>query len=803
MKKFKVISGGILALLILVFIGALIFAGHVARKGLPDYATDVKLRGMTDEVTIYRDAYAVPHIFARNEPDLYRATGYVMAQDRLWQMDLIRRATSGRLAEIFGDSLVDADLLMRMLRMPEKSRRMLSAADPAIVASLAAYADGVNQYLETHRDKLPLEFTLLGYAPEPWAPEHTINLIGYIAWMGANTTPRKGFYYRAGRLLGFDSPAYKELLPDPSLQTTVIHPDFKLPAAGAPLGAWLTTKTDALADLGLLLSPASNNWAVSGERSETGKPLVANDMHLEFSLPGIWYQMHQVVEGGLDVTGVALPGSPVIIAGHNARIAWGMTFVHQDAMDFYKETINPENPLEYRFNDAWRPLTVRPEVIKIKGGAAVTREVRSTHRGPIVSNEKDFGKGEAVSMRWLGMDDSNEIQAIYKLDRARGWEEFREAVRGFSAVGVNVVYGDVDGNIGLATCAGVPIRAKGDGLMVAPGDTDDFDWKGVVPFEELPLTYNPPGGAVSSANNRPADASYPHFIGSAFDRNRIERIRRLLAEKPKFTVEDFARMQADITSARAEEIVPILVGELERILDLAPEEKVVLALLKGWDFRYAADSAAPLIFETLYWRLAREIAGDELGPGLTDDFLGIAGEGFMAKILGNPDSPWWDDVRTADRRETASDILHRSFTATVAELDNAWGGDIKLWSWGAAHTLTLRHPLSRVRLLERIFHLNRGPFRLGGNFDTPNAYSYPRARGPQVTQGPSQRHIFDTADWNRSLSVLPAGESGIPASPHYGDQTKLYVSDRYHADYVARDLIEKAAKYKMKIGKAD
>jgi penicillin amidase len=802
-KKLKIFGGGLLALLILAFIGALIYAGHIARKGLPDYTTDVKLKNMTDEVVVYRDAYAVPHLFAKTEDDLYRATGYVMAQDRLWQMDLIRRATSGRLAEIFGEGLVDADLLMRAVRIPEKSRRVLAASDPAMVKSLAAFADGVNQYIESHRTRLPLEFTLLNYVPEPWAPEHSLNLIGYIAWMGSDRIGIEGFFYRAGRLLGFDSQAYRELLPDPARTKTVIHPDFKLPPTKLPLAAWLGQKNSALAELGLAPSAASNNWAVSGDRSETGKPLVANDMHLDLFLPGIWYQMHQVVEGKLDVTGVAFAGSPTVVAGHNGRIAWGMTFVHQDAMDFYKETINPRNPLEYRFNDAWRSLEVRPESIRVKGGKIVVREIRYTHRGPIVSDEKDFGKGEAVSMRWLGMDDSNEMRAVTKLNRAGNWNEFCGAARDLVAVGVNVVYGDVDGNIGMYTCAGVPIRTKGDGLAVAPGETDEYDWKGLVPFEELPHSTNPPDGAVSSANNKPADETYPYLIGHSFDPNRIERIRQMLAEKPKFSVEDFARMQADIKSVRAEKMAALLVPELLRMTDLAPEEKAALDLLKAWDFRYTADGAAPLIFERLYQRLARDITEDELGPELEDDFLATASGDFMAGILERPDSVWWDDVRTKDKRESASEILRRSFGLAVASLENDFGGDARVWSWGQAHSLTLKHPLSHVRLLEKAFRLNRGPFKLGGNFDTVNAFSYPRSRPFQVTAGPSQRHIFDTADWNRSLSILPTGECGVPASPHYGDQAKLYIEDKYHPDYVARDLIEKSAKYRMRIGKAE
>jgi penicillin amidase len=371
------------------------------------------------------------------------------------------------------------------------------------------------------------------------------------------------------------------------------------------------------------------------------------------------------------------------------------------------------------------------------------------------------------------------------------------------AVGVNVVYGDVDGNIGLYTCAGVPVRAKGDGLMVAPGETDEYDWKGLVPFEELPHSYNPPDGAVSSANNRPADAAYPYLIGHSFDANRIERIRQMLAGKPKFSVEDFARMQADLKSVRAEKLAALLIPELLRMTDLSPEEKTALDLLKAWDFLYMADGAAPLIFETLYQRLAREITEDELGPELEDGFLAAASGDFMAGILERPDSVWWDDVRTTDKRESASEVLRRSLGLAVASLENDFGGDARIWSWGLTHILTLKHPLSQVRILDRVFRLNRGPFKLGGNFDTLNAFSYPRSRPFQVTAGPSQRHIFDTADWNRSLSVIPTGECGVPASPHYADQTKLYIEDKYHSDYVDRALIEKTAKYRMKIGKAD
>jgi penicillin amidase len=792
MRIVKRVVLGFLVLLTVALTAAFFYARHLARKGLPDYNADVALRGMTGTVVVYRDAYAVPHIFAKNENDLYRATGYVMAQDRLWQMDLVRRATSGRLSEIFGKIAVDADLQMRLVQIPEKSKRMLTRTEPAIVRALEAFADGVNQYIESHRKNLPLEFSLLGYAPEPWAPEHSLNLIGYIAWMGSNSTTTESQLYRAGRTLGFDSEKYRELLPDTMKNQTLIHPGFKLGPEGRTLGAWLTDNTHAFEALGVALSPASNNWAVSGERSVTGKPLVANDMHLEFGLPGIWYQIHLAVEGRLDATGVALPGAPVVVAGHNERIAWGFTFVHQDAMDFFRETINPQNPGEYKFNGTWRPLDIRREVIRVKGGTAIEKAVRSTHRGPIVSDARDFAAGEAVSMRWLGMNDSNELRGAYLLNRARNWDEFKTAMKDFVAVGVNTVYGDVDGNIGLYTCAGVPIR-KGRGLMVRPGDTDEFDWTGIVPFEDLPHSYNPPEGEVSSANNKPAGDDYPYPIGEYFETNRIARIREMLGEKQPFAVEDFARMQADIKLTRAEKTVPVVTAELDKATDLSPLERRSFDLLKSWDFQTPPESPTPLIYETLYRRLSRNLVEDELGP----DGIIMASRYFMEYVLAHPESGWWDDVRTKDVRETRADIILKSFREAVAAIAKDHGNDPSRWAWGMDHTLTLRHPMAQVVWLDRIFHLNRGPYQMGGSQDTVCPFSFPAVRNFQAAQGPSHRHIFDTADWNRSLTVIPAGESGVPASRHYADQTSLYLKNAYHADYVSRDLIEKSAKYKM------
>ncbi|MGD0781567.1 MAG: penicillin acylase family protein [Candidatus Aminicenantales bacterium] len=796
MKIFKRILSGLAALVLVAAAGAFFYGRHLARRALPDYSADVRLAGLKADVTVYRDEFAVPHIFAGNEDDLYRATGYVMAQDRLWQMDLIRRATAGRLSEIFGQKLIDTDLFMRLLRIPDKSRRALAQTAPPMVRALEAFADGVNQCLAALGKKLPLEFALLGYAPEPWLPEHTLNLIGYMAWMGADTTAEDRFLDEAGRKLGFDSEKFKELLPHPELYKTVIHPDFKPDPGRLRAASIIGGARTQLRALGLSISAASNNWAVSGARSVTGKPLLANDMHLDYGLPGIWYQIHQVAEGSLDVTGVTIPGSPFIVAGHNDRIAWGYTFVEPDALDLYRETVDSAPPGRYRFNGAWHPLEIRRETIRIKGCSEAVRTVRSTPHGPIISSEADFARGEALAMRWVGLDDSNESRAAYEMNRARNWKEFTAALRNFAAVAVNTIYADVDGNIGLYTCGSIPIRRKGDGLGVLPGDSDEYDWTGRVPFEALPHTFNPPGGAVFSANNKPAGDDYPYSIGHYFTRERVDRIRELLAEKPRFGIDDFIRMQADLKSRRAESLGRIFSGLLDRAADLGPDERRALGLMKAWDAEFRADSPAATVFETLYLELIREAVGDELGPELLGAFLNTIARPLLAYLVDHPDSPWWDDVRTPDKRETFPDILRRSFAAAVLRLEKELGNDPAGWTWGRVHTLTLSHPLSQVRVLDLLFHLNRGPFPLGGNFDTLPQQHYAMDGDFKVLMGPSQRHIFDAADWDRSLTVIPTGESGLPGGPHYGDQTDLFLRGRYHADYVARDRIEATARYR-------
>ncbi|MBN2774889.1 MAG: penicillin acylase family protein, partial [Prolixibacteraceae bacterium] len=575
MKILKRILLALLVLIVLVVIAGLFLLNNIKNGALPDYNKNVQLRGISSEVRILRDKYAIPHIYAENEADLYRAVGFAMAQDRLWQMDLLRRATEGRLSEMFGEMTLETDHLMRALRIPEKSEKLISSSDPEIIAALEAFADGVNQYMENNQ--LPPEFKVLGYKPDPWKPVHSINLIGYMSWDLTSGWDTELLLNQLSKEVSEEK--LNELIPNIKNHPTAIFPDMGIPEGFAE--GSILAGSQKLEELGLEVFYGSNNWAVAGKKSTSGKPLLANDMHLGLFAPGIWYQMHQVVNGKLNVTGLVLPGQPFVIAGHNDSIAWGMTNVMVDDLDFYFETLN-DDTTKYLLNGEWKDLIIKNENIGIKGAEPVSRKILFTHRGPIVNHFQNM-KEKPVSIHWLGNEMSNEIRTVFKLNRAHNWSDFRDAVKTFKSVSQNIVYGDVLGNIGLQTSAGVPIR-KGNGIQVYPGDTDEYDWQGLVPFEQLPYEFNPERGYVSSANNKTVPEDYPYYISHWFATpDRINRIREMLEAKEKLGIPDFQAMQSDFNSALVDRMMPHFLPALENCSDMNETEKAAYEKIKTWD----------------------------------------------------------------------------------------------------------------------------------------------------------------------------------------------------------------------------
>jgi penicillin G amidase len=779
-----------LLLIAVIITAGYLFLENIRTGSLPDYTKDVQIHGLNGEVTIIRDSFAIPHIFARNESDLYKAVGFIMAQDRLWQMDLLRRVTQGRLSEIMGRGQLETDLLMRALRIEEKSKKVKAQSSPEILQALRDFSEGVNLYINNY--PLPPEFKILGYEPEPWKPEHSLNLIGYMSWDLTSGWDTELLLHKIRQVVKKEH--FNYLIPGFDNHDTDIYEDFKIPGL-LPSGTLLSANEN-LEKLGMEIFNGSNNWAVSGKKSKTGKPLLANDMHLGLFAPGIWYQMHHVAEGTVNVTGLVLPGQPFVICGHNDSIAWGMTNVAVDDLDFYIETLNEDSTC-YLLNGVWTDLQTKEVRIETKKGKVITEHLKFTHRGPLVNRFKKHEE-PAISIRWIGNEDSNEMCTIYLLNRANNWSDFRNAVRSFKSISQNIVFADVKGNIGLQCSAGVPLRRAG-GINVFPGDISLYDWQGFVPFEELPFEYNPERGFVSSANNKTAPDDYPYPIGNWYSLpDRIDRIREMLEVTEKHGVEDFCRIQKDFKSKKAERWIQEILNALNNETDWNNQEKRTLEILKSWNLEMGKESRAASVFDIMYRRIAESMVKDELPAQLFEEFKNerILIENLNLNTLRKKDSPWTDDISTPGK-ESFNDIIIKAFKETVNELSDHLGDDPDQWQWGKIHTFTLNHPLSAVKLLDKVFRMSSGPFQMPGSYHTVCPYSYSFNNIYKVNHGASHRHVYDLADWNNSKTIIPTGTSGIPASDFYLDQTEKYLSNSYHADPYTIEAITTNARFRM------
>jgi penicillin G amidase len=787
MKVLKISIYTLLSLIIIVLIAGLIILSVTKRQALPKYKGEITLTGLSGEVKVYRDERGMPHIYANNEHDLYFAVGYVMAQERLWQMDLIRRATTGRLSELFGKEYVQTDLFLRSLDMAAKSKKVIEEEDPAIISCLQAYSDGVNRYIKEAGRKLPPEFIILSYKPEPWTLDDMANIIGYMGWdLASGNLSFDIFCRKLVQKIGNAKAA--ELIPDWKAVNSVVFPEFRLNEQTIKDIELFIKSMDKLPALGLSTFSGSNNWAVSGKRSETGKPLLANDMHLALGSPGIWIQMHEVVPGKLNVTGVVVPGQPFIVAGHNEKIAWGMTNLMVDDIDLFSEKINPADSNQYFFNGQWKNMKVRKEIIKIKGGKQDTLYLRFTHRGPIISRLR--GINDAVlSMQWAGFDKSDEIRSVYLLNRASDWNEFRTAISYFRTISQNFVYADKEGNIGLNTGGGIALR-KGNGTMIRNGETDEFDWKGYVPFEQLPYSFNPENGYVSSANNKTVNDRYPYYISSIFALPyRINRIRQMLNGKEVFTISDFRKMTNDQHSDYAALLTPFILKACKDGEGLNSLEKAALNTLGRWDYNMSKDLVAPSVFEFFRPGFARNLLADELGT-----LNGTISDYYIYRILKEGPDEWVDDI-TTPQKESLDDIILKTFKECVAGLGNKYGQDTTMWKWGDIHKIVLEHPLGTVKILDRLFHFNSKEYKVGGSYHTVSPYSY--GADLKVNHGASERHIFNTADWDESLTIIPTGNSGIPSDEFYLSQTDSYINGKFYKDAFTENAVKAAAKYTL------
>jgi len=775
-------------LIVVILLTAIFLVKSIKKSGKPQYDGEITLSGLSGEVEVIRDERGMPHIYAENEDDLYMAVGYVMAQERLWQMDLIRRATTGRLSEIFGEDYIETDLFLRSLRMDDKSKMVIESMDSEILSCINRFVDGVNQYIEQAGKNLPPEFKILRYKPEPWSAEYTANIIGYMGWdLASGNLSGDVLTYKMIEALGEE--ISRQLIPFYNYTGTTVFPDFKMDKSLlADLGSAISAM-DKTAELGLTSFTGSNNWAVSGEHSETGLPLFSNDMHLGLSSPGIWIQMHQVVPGKLNVTGVVVPGEPFVVAGHNENIAWGMTNLMVDDIDLYKETLNKDGS-KYFLDGEWQDISVEKEIIST-GKEEVEREIRYTHRGPIISAFRGIKDAE-LSMRWAGNDFSNEVKSVYLLNRAVDWDEFNKAISSFNAISQNFIYADINGNIGLHSGGGVAIRER-HGALIMPGDTSLYDWKAYVPHNQLPYAYNPECGSVSSANNKTVNEDYPYYIGTYYARPyRINRIRQMLAEKEVFGVDDFKRMICDRKSNKVEMILPYLNEALSEV-ELDGLEKEVADALADWDYVMSPDLYCPTFFEYFVNVLEADLLADDMGD-FYRELSGNIKDYYLFMLLSGQHNLFVDNKET-DETEDLSSIMLASFHNTINILSETYSGDTSEWIWGDIHKFTAEHPMGSMKILDRLFDLNVGAYSVGGSDHTVSPYAY--TANFVINHGASERHVYNPADWDESYTVIPTGISGVPSSEFYCSQIEKYCNDEFYKDHFSRGAVEAAQKYSM------
>ena len=779
----------LLILVVLLAVTVLAYGFWVWRRALPRASGALVASGLEKPVEIVRDRWGVPHIFAASDEDAAFALGYCHAQDRLFQMELSRRASQGRLAELLGPSFVKTDTLFRTVDLFGPGARMLRSARPEVRAAFTAYAKGVNASVAALGTRLPPEFEVLRTDFAPAKADDFVGVLGLMMWGLNQAWTFDPLFEKLVTKVGPERAA--ELFPYDRGGRPSVHPE----ATALELSLFqLSPEQEEL--LGFLPSlRASNNWVVGPKKSATGHPLLANDPHLGHGLPGIWYEAH-LVTPTQDVVGVTVPGLPFVSIGHNREIAWGFTNVMLDGADFFVETLRPETG-EVMSKGEWVKLETREEVIKVKGGADVSLKVVSTPHGPIVSDLL-AGEQRALAYQWnYAAAGPNEVDGFYELVRARNWEEFRAAVRHFGALAQNVVYADRAGHIGLQTTGAVP-RLKGtwDGSGFREGATGAEDWDGFVPFENLPSSFDPPEGWLASANN-PTLVAMPYYISSQWEPvDRYTRIAELLQAKDKLSLLDLKAIQRDTLFVSARQMTPALLAAFKAKPTTDGPITAALHALEAWNFDMRADGVAPSVFAVFYRRLFHEVFADEMGDDLAKGYRSrgnLSAIMLTAVMAGGPER-WFDRVDTP-ALETRDETLRAAFAKAVAELVSLLGPDGSVWTWGRLHTIELQHPLGRAsKALAPLF--NRGPFPLSGTTSTVNKGEFAE-ESFEVKSGPSMRQLTDLGDVAHALAVISSGQSGLPASAHYDDLLPLWLAGDYHPLLMDRSDIDRVAEGRL------
>jgi penicillin amidase len=745
----------------------------IAGSGVVWWMTPVPCRGAfpvpgaDTSLEVICDENAIPHIFAGSERDAYYALGYMHARERLWQMEFMRRLGAGRLAEVLGEPALKVDRFIRTLGLYRISEEDTGRLPPDMRAAFDAYAAGVNQWLSTRPEPLPPEFHLLGFEPETWKVADSLVWGRLMALRLGRNWQAELVQERLVQSLSKRNLPLKwldELWPD--------NPDT------APITLRHASRQAAL-DVDRiweslphgLTHGASNTWVVHGRHTDTGKPILANDPHLAFGVPGTWY-LARIETPQLKLTGATVPGVPFTLLGHNGRIAWGITNGRGDAMDLFIETVDPDDPGKYLAPGGSLPFETRDETIRIKGGESETLTVRTTRHGPVISGVSTAA-GEVVKENTvlafastiLAADDAT-AEAVYRINRAGNWQQFLAAAENFHSPHQNLMFAATDGDIGYVSPARLPIRRTGDGDAPVPGAEGTYDWKGYIPVSMIPKAHNPPSGRIINANNRVVGDDYPYLITRNWTMTyRATRIVEVLDSQTRHTVADSEALQRDIVSVAARRLLPLMLT----VEPASERARKAVGMLSGWDHAMSRDRAEPLIYTAWQRQLFAAIVDDELTPAIVDDYVDLAYSArtrFLEVVLED-DNRWCDDIAT-EKKESCKERLALSLEKALTELENEHGADPAEWRWGTAHIATFSHRiLTKVPIVRRFADLE---IESDGGDRTVN-----RGSSASMRPGKSLRHIdgagyrgvFDLSDLDNSRFVITPGQSGNFLSGDY------------------------------------
>ncbi|WP_445382058.1 penicillin acylase family protein [Robiginitalea sp. IMCC43444] len=758
--------------IVFVLLLLLVAGGFLAMQHLkPEYEGEVSMPGLGNEVSVYFDSFGIPHIYGQNETDAFRALGYVHAQDRLWQMELLRRVAKGRLSEVFGQQTLEADRFFLNLGIDEATNSTLENIDRSAPAFelIQAYLDGINHFIK--EGPTPIEFYLTGLDKRPFELEDVFNSVGYMAFSFAMAHKTDPLLTHLKGILGEEY--LQELLGDEPAGTTLIR---NFDERGQPAMAFsLSSETQRiLSGLPLPAFEGSNSWVIAPQKTKNNSVILANDPHIGFAQPSVWYEAH-LVAPGYEKYGYHLAGIPFPMLGHDRNMAYGLTMFENDDLDFFTETRHPQDSNRYRSGEQWIPFEEVHKKIAVKDADTVSFTYKRTSRGPVVNSISDQMKDmPPVSMAWVYTQGENRVMdALYGISHSKGMSDFESAVEDIHAPGLNVMYGDRNGNV--AWWAAARLYRFPDSIstkMLIPSDVSSA--KRAVPFEENPRAVNPPWGYVYSANNQPDSTAAGFMPGYYLPENRAKRIVQLLEARDDWDREGVKQMITDNTSSVNPQLVADLAREI-KVAELSDAEIECLDILNSWKGDYPLNSKEAVVFHRWVYFFAEASLSDEMGPEVFQAFLGThLFKRMLARLAAMGPSLWWDDIRTPERIETKSELVISSFKKARNSVDRDFGPDTSKWNWGRVHTLEHQHPIGQIAALRSFF--NVGPFPVEGSREVINnmAFPYDSTGFYKVNSGPSTRRVIDFSDIEQSVSILPTGQSGNPFSPHYSDQAERY-----------------------------